>query len=236
MKRIPADERYAHHGGTYHRVRSCENLETSVVAALERVARISGAEVVEMGAGSGPVTQALLSRAHYVWAYDQSAHMVETARQLLVATGHSNWSVATGDHRKLPHPGASADVAVAAFTLGPMVTSERDGDWRGALDAAVSEMLRVLRVGGIAAVFEATWTWVEPPDGLIEHPWFRATAERLETEHGFRCLRFRSDIDFSPLREEPELLEMVFGTELTARIKEGNWVMPQGEGMWWRTK
>lgn len=46
------------------------------------------------------------------------------------------------------------DLVVTAFTFGPMVTVEREGDWKGALDTALSEMLRILRPYGVVAIFQ----------------------------------------------------------------------------------
>jgi predicted RNA methylase len=134
MPRMSADERYNYHGPAYHRLRLCQNLEATLLPVLKKKIDLAGKEVVEMGAGTGPITLCLLPHVAFASAYDLRVHMVETARENLSASGYANWTVAVGDHRALPHPDHSADLVVAGFTFGPMVAVERERDWKGRMD------------------------------------------------------------------------------------------------------
>lgn len=65
-------------------------------------------------------------------------------------------------------------------------------------------------------------------------PWFRALVEYLEQAYGFQGVRYRNDKDFSSLHA-PENIEMIFDEDGFQRIRDQNWVMPECEGMWWKT-
>ena len=235
MPRMSSNERYNHHGPAYHKFRLCQNLETTLLPVLEKIVDLSGKEVVEMGAGTGPITLCLLPNVAFVSAYDLRPHMVETARANLSASGRTNWKVEVGDHRSLPHPDHSADLVIAGFTLGPMVAVEREGDWKGEIDKAIGEMRRVLRPNGTAVIIEGVWSGEEPADDKITHPWFRVLVEYLEQAYGFQGVRYRSDCDFSPLQTKPEIIEMIFGEEGIQRLRDKDWIEPVCDGMWWKT-
>lgn len=234
MPRMSADERYNHHGPDYHRLRGCQDLDTTFLPVLEKIVDLPGKEVVEMGAGTGPITLCLLPHVAFVSAYDLRRHMVETARANLSASGLINWKVDVGDHRSLPHPDHSVDLVIAGFTLGPMVTVERGRDWKGEIDKVIGEMRRVLRSSGTAVIIEVVWTGEEPDDGQIVHPWFRALVQYLEQVYRFHGERYRSDIDYSPLQEVPGIIEMIYGEEGIRRLRRKNWIEPECDGIWWK--
>ena len=71
-------------------------------------------------------------------------------------------------------------------------------------------------------------------DGQISHPWFRALVGYLEQAYGFQGVRYRNDMDFSPLQAAPEIIETIFGEDGVQRLREHSWVMPECEGMWWK--
>jgi ubiquinone/menaquinone biosynthesis C-methylase UbiE len=118
-------ERERHRG--YHRY--LDDAEAGCVADLAR-----GAEVLEVGCGTGLILARLAPIAVRVAGVDLSEGMLSRAR----ARG---FAVEQADATRLPYPDASFDLAVC-FKVLPHVPAARE---------AVAEMARVVRPGGAVA-------------------------------------------------------------------------------------
>ena len=95
-------------------------------AAAEAAAPTAGLAVLEIGCGTGALTERLLQRGARVTAVDQSAAMLEQARSRLagVACDALRWSEHTAaEIDSLPE--AAFDAVVASFALSEMSPSER---------------------------------------------------------------------------------------------------------------
>jgi SAM-dependent methyltransferase len=113
-----------------------------------------------VGCGPGSITRGLAERVAPgdVVGVDLSAETLEAARRDAAARGLANLHYQEGSVYALPFPDASFDVAYAHQVLQHL--RERE--------AAVREMLRVLRPGGLLAIRDIDWeTVVYWPDD----PW-----------------------------------------------------------------
>lgn len=125
---------------------------------LERLARpLSGADVIEVGAGTGIATRTLEGRGARVVALDLGAAMLARLRQRSPRT-----PVAVADAHALPVRDASADLVCYAQAWHWVRVPE-----------AVAEVRRVLRRGGALATW---WNDVNADN----QPWWQAQQERLE--------------------------------------------------------
>jgi ubiquinone/menaquinone biosynthesis C-methylase UbiE len=157
----------------------------------------SGARVAEVGCGPGPVARALAARTGvgHVVGVDPSPIFIDKGREL--GQDLSNLTFVEGDARALPLEDESFDVVVFHTTLchvpGPEI--------------ALTEALRVLRDGGVLAVFDgdyATTTCAcgdfDPlqacaeacVDYLVHDRWLVRRLPRLVRAAGFALGRFRS--------------------------------------------
>jgi len=122
-----------------------------VLDALEQVAPLAGARVVELGAGTGVLTEPIAQRARVVVAADRSPAMLAFARRNLDARRLANVRLLRADHRRLPLADRSADLVLSAFAFDGLVHDAPDGAWSLELDGAVREMLRLRAPGGAVA-------------------------------------------------------------------------------------
>ena len=140
------------------------------LAAVDELALGSGAEVLAVGFGPGVGIAALLERASRVRVrgVDPSASMVEQAGERnRVAVREGRVELAQARAEMVPWPDAAFDAAVA-------VNSMQLWD---PLPAAVRELARVLRPGGVLVAVTHTWA-VEKRMATAE--WTSTTNELLQ--------------------------------------------------------
>ena len=157
----------------------------------------SGARVVEIGCGPGPVARALASRPGVgeVVGVDPSPIFLAKGREL--AEHLPTLSFVEGDARALPLDDGSFDVAVFHTTLCHIPGPE----------LALAEARRVLRSGGLLAVFDGDYATAtcacgdfDPlqacveacVDYLVHDRWLVRRLPRLLQAAGFELERFRS--------------------------------------------
>jgi len=109
---------------------------------LDRLDLDGAAEVLEVGAGSGILTEVLFPRAGSVLATDFAPQMIEVLRERLEAAGADNVRCQVMDGQALPLEDSSFDAAACSFAL--MLFPDRS---RG-----FAELCRVVRPGGRVAV------------------------------------------------------------------------------------
>jgi demethylmenaquinone methyltransferase/2-methoxy-6-polyprenyl-1,4-benzoquinol methylase len=111
----------------------------------EAAVRSPGARVLEIGCGTGAVTEKLIARGAHVTAVDQNPEMLERARVRLV---HSSAGTITFVERTASEidafPEGSFDAVVACLSLSEMSERERAFVLKCAQ--------RVLRPGGVIAI------------------------------------------------------------------------------------
>lgn len=132
---------------------------------LERLGgRLDGLEVLETGCGRGVGTQLILDRfgARKVVAMDLDEEMLQKARKRLAGISPERLELRLGDVTRIDAPDQSYDAVVnfAAIHHVP--------DWQ----AAISEIIRVLKPGGRFFFQEVTARWILrwPYRSLFEHP------------------------------------------------------------------
>lgn len=107
--------------------------------ALELIGRPSG-RVLDVGCGPGHLAQELLDRGIDVWGVDATPAMIEACRRRFASRPAAHFTV--GDATRLAFSDGAFD---AAICLGVM-------DYIPALEAAVRELIRVVKPGGAVLV------------------------------------------------------------------------------------
>jgi SAM-dependent methyltransferase len=167
----------------YERLVTAERLHPGVLAWLpDDVER-----VVEVAAGTGRLTLALVERARQVVAIEPAGPLREILMQKLSRAGHEHRArVADGFFDDLPFVDDYADLVIACSALTP--AAGHGGE------AGLAEMERVCRPGGCVVI-----VW---PNHI---PWLAA--------HGFRHVSFDDGemfVEFASADEAAELTEIFY--------------------------
>src|SRR5512139_507938 len=221
---------YARHGNEYEALIAREDYQGNIPRTIDEIINVDGLDVLDLGAGTGRLTLLLAPRAGSIHAFDASSEMLRVCRERLLASGLANWQVDVADHRRLPVPDQSADLAVSGWSVSYLaVWNQENGT--AELDTWLEEMKRVLRSGGTIILFESLGTGNEAPVRL-EH--VESTYQWLDA-HGFESKWIRTDYRFESVEEAAELAGFFFGEEMAERIRrDGSVILPECTGVWWR--
>lgn len=222
---------YQSEGDRYEALISREDHQGNIPSAIDEILRVEGLDILDLGAGTGRLTLLLAPRAKSIRAFDVSSEMLRVCRARLIASGLSHWRVDVADHRQLPLPDRSADLAVSGWSVSYLAVWEA-GRGESELDKWLAEMKRVLRPGGTIILFESLGTGNEQPIRL-EH--VESTYQWLDAR-GFASKWIRTDYRFDSLEEAIELSGFFFGAELAQKVERNQWlILPECTGVWWRT-
>ena len=157
---------YRTQADAYHQMVSAEDVDHAVIAALAALGELRGADVVEVGVGTGRITRQLADRGAHVVGVEPEAAMRALAVQHVRAGGHDAAGLVAGTLLELPFATASADLGVAGWVFGHQRSFE-PARWPDTVRAGVAELERVVRRGGAIALFETLGTAVDAPGVLI---------------------------------------------------------------------
>ncbi len=222
---------YASHAREYEELVSREDYAGNILKAIEQLAPLRNADVVDLGAGTGRLACLLQPHARRVIACDLSPHMLEVARDRL-RSGTGEWFVAAADHRRLPLPVHSADLIVSGWSVS-YVTVWYPDDWSAQADAWLHEARRVLRKGGRIILLESLGTGNEVPQRLPHLENFYGWLDRA----GFHNDWIRTDYRFESPETAARIAGFFFGDDMRERIlRERMTLLPECTGVWWLGK
>lgn len=226
------EEIYAGHAEEYDALITAEDCDGNLLPALEAIHPWDGAAVLEVGAGTGRITRALVGRAARIVAVDRAPAMLEVARRHLLQRGSpETWSLLCADARALPVDSGWADVALAGWVFGHLRHWMPD-DWRAQVARALGEMRRALRPGGALILIETLGTGSEAP-----RPPNEALAEYyawLEGEQGLERTAIRTDYQFPDVETAARITGGFFGEAFARRVRAEGWTrVPECTGIWW---
>ncbi|HEX2623549.1 MAG TPA: class I SAM-dependent methyltransferase [Phototrophicaceae bacterium] len=221
---------YMRKASAYDQMVAREDYQHHLLPALTAIHPLKDALVAEFGAGTGRLTRLLAPEVRRIYAFDFSAHMLETAAPTLPS--NHNWTLAVGDNHHMPARAHLADIAIAGWSFGH-ATGWYPDRWRDDIAGALAEMERLVVSGGVLIILETLGTGSETPT-----PPSQSLADYyhwLETERGFSATWIRTDYQFASVQEADQLTRFFFGDGLADRIVSNQMtILPECTGIWWR--
>jgi ubiquinone/menaquinone biosynthesis C-methylase UbiE len=227
---MDAREIYREHADRYDELVRAEDCEGALGPALGAIVELAGQAVVEVGCGTGRLTEVLLDAGARVIATEREPAMLAVAQRRLADRPRLELRVA--DARQLPLPDASADIGVAGWVFGHLRHWWPD-QWRDEIGRALDELARVLRPGGTTIVVETLGTGTDraaPPNQMLAeyYAW-------LERERGFSRREIRTDYRFADVESAARVLGFFFGPQKAELVRAHGWArVPECTGVWWR--
>jgi uncharacterized protein len=219
---------YEERAGEYDALVSAEDCEGSLIREIERIEPLHGANVLEIGVGTGRVTRQLVARGARVTGFDRAEPMLEVARRRLAELPPGTWTLACADARDLPLEGARFDVAVAGWVFGHF-RHWMPAAWKETVGRALSEAERCLVPGGALIVVETLGTGSTTPgapnEALAEYyAWLEA--------RGFARTAIRTDYSFPDVETAANVTGSFFGADFAERVRREGWArVPECTGV-----
>ncbi len=225
---------YRDHAREYEAMVSVEDLAGSVPALIRSVHPVAGQRVADIGAGTGRLTMLLAPEAAHVFAIDRSPAMLAITAERAAKAGFANVETVEADHRALPLPDESVDLAVAGWTFGH--STEWDIDWKTEVGRSLAEAFRILKPGAPLIIFETLGTGSEepePPNDSLAALYAWLMHDQGFTNHGW----LRTDYTFESPEQGAEMTRFFFGDAMADRIlAERLTTLPECTGYWWKAK
>lgn len=224
------DEVYTSKAEKYELLISREDYLNKIPETLTNICTFKGADIIDLGAGTGRLTCLFAPIAQSMTAFDLSEHMLEVTTGKLRNVGLGNWKAVVADHRSLPVEDNCTDVAMAGWSICYIASSSIHG-WQNNIREVVLEMKRVVRPGGCLIILETLGTGNEtpqPPDFL------QGYYEILTSVFNFSHTSIQTDYKFESVEEAEELTRFFFGDELADRVaRQKLTIVPECTGIWW---
>ena len=225
---------YSHQADRYEALVAREDYAQNLPRALDQICPWRGADVIELGAGTGRVTMLYAPVARSIHLFDASRPMLDVAAAKLRRTNAVNWLATVADNRQLPVSDGVADVSIAGWSFGHF-TGWYPSTWRVEIERAIEQLRRVLRPDGVMIIIETLGTGSESPQAPSDA--LAAYYQLLERDYGFSSTWIRMDFRFESSAEAAALLGFFFGDELADRVtRSGLTIFPECPGLWWRRR
>jgi SAM-dependent methyltransferase len=221
---------YAEQADDYERLVMAEDADQRLLPALAALVDLDGAEVLEIGVGTGRVTELLVGAGARVVGCEPAAAMLEVARRRLERFPDHGCELHGVEVQEFAMAPGRFRLAVAGWVLGHFVEWFAPR-WRQEIGAALDRMFTSLAPGGVLVVIETLGTGqtepAPPTDGLAEYYGW------LEGERGFHRSVLRTDYAFPDVKTAASITGAFFGDDFAARVLRNRWArVPECTGLW----
>ena len=131
-------EIYEQKADVYDNLVSHEDYEGNLLLEISNLVPLTGKDVVELGAGTGRITELLAPEVKTIHAFDISRHMLDFAKGKLDRLNLNNWKFSAADNRKIPLSDNCADLVVSGWSIG-YFASWKNEQWKEDTKIAVNE-------------------------------------------------------------------------------------------------
>jgi ubiquinone/menaquinone biosynthesis C-methylase UbiE len=230
---MPDNEKHVYddEADQYERLIDREDYQGNILHAIQKIVPEGSLVGVDLGAGTGRLIRLFVPYLAVAIGLDISASMLKVARGELIHLPQKNWLLGQADHRWLPLASHSVDLVLSGWSICYLAVWNLH-TWRAELEAALSEIQRVLRPGGCAILLETLGTGRKTP----QKPAHLADYFNWLSEKGFIQSWLRTDYHFEDQLEAVHLTRFFFGDEMAAHLVESpvGVILPECTGLWWQ--
>ena len=222
---------YAKQPENYHLMVMAEDYQKNLPKALQEIVPLFNKDILDMGAGTGRVTQIAAPLARNLAATDLSPAMLRYARKEMGSLGYYNIDWVLADHRRLPFRQRSFDLILSGWSLCYLYSWDHK-NWKRNLDIAFAGMRRVLKRSGIVILIETFGTGATEPVFVPElEPYYQYLYAL-----GFGVTWVRTDYAFKDEKTAAGLVEPFFGKEMLKKllVSKQQTILPECTGIWHR--
>jgi ubiquinone/menaquinone biosynthesis C-methylase UbiE len=223
---------YASKAAEYQRMIAAEDADGNLPSVLRQIAEWSGAQVLDLGTGTGRFEQIFRNSGARFTGVDLYRAMLLENRAWRDKHG-GDWSLVQADMRALPIHSHSADIVIAGWSIGHL-RAWYEQAWQVEIGAILNEMERVVKRDGMLIICETMST-----GSLVPQPPTPQLAEYyrwLETHHNFTLEIIPTDYLFNSVEQAAEYSQFFFGDELAGQIRANAWQrLPEWTGIWYKS-
>jgi ubiquinone/menaquinone biosynthesis C-methylase UbiE len=225
---------YTGQADDYERLVAAEDADGRLLPALAALVPLAGARVLEIGVGTGRVTELLVGAGARVVGCEPAAPMLDVARRKLERFGDHGCELHPLTVQQFMVPGTDFDLAIAGWVLGHFV-EWFSASWRDEIGRALDKMQAALAPGGVLAIIETLGTGhttpMAPTPGLADYyRW-------LEQDRGFQRTALRTDYVFSDVETAASVTGAFFGPSFADQVRRERWSrVPECTGLWSRRR
>jgi SAM-dependent methyltransferase len=216
---------------TYQELVSREDYQHNLLGAIRAITPISDLDILELGAGTGRVTQLIAPLAKSIVATDLSYPMLKLAKGFLNDLDPPNWHLIIADHQALPLKNDAVDLVISGWSFYRVATGS-EKNWQTSVKDALARIAQIIRPGGIIILIESLGTGYDQPHPPEDVADYLAYLDTL----GFNLSWIRTDYCFQNLEEARALTSFFWGDVAFPfwETEEGV-ILPECTGLWWKT-
>jgi SAM-dependent methyltransferase len=223
---------YAGQADDYDRLVSAEDADGRLLPALAGLVPLAGAQVLEVGVGTGRVTELLVGAGARVVGCEPAPAMLAVARRKLDRFPGHGCELHAVTAQEFAMTPATYSLAIAGWVLGHFVEWFAP-TWREEIGRVMERMRAALAPGGVLAIIETLGTGytepTPPTPGLAEY------YDWLERDWGLRRTALRTDYVFPDVDTAAAVTGAFFGPAFADKVRREGWArVPECTGVWAR--
>jgi len=226
------DEIYQKHSKEYDDLVSHEDYLGNFSSVLNTLFDFTHKTIIELGTGTGRVTQCYIDKAKRAFCLDQSQHMLSKAQQNLKKY-RQKLTFALCDNLAIQKIKEKVDFVIEGWSFGHAVSNEPDR-LVPITQYLIDHAGRLLLPHGKIIIIETLGTHVEKPappsDALMKF------YQLLEKTYAFKKEVVSTDYRFQSVEDAAQIMGFFFGDEMRKNIlQKNNCLIKEFTGIWHRS-
>lgn len=224
-------EIYQSYAPQYHELVLAEDFQNNLGALLYSLVDWHGLSVLEVGVGTGRVTQLYIADVAAAVCCDQSQHMIDFAHRSL--TNHSSkLTFQQVENTQLPDFDLTFDLFIEGWSFGHSIMAcTNESEILDVANRLLSNIRKHVLPGSPLIIIETMGTNTE--DAHPPHDKLACFYKSLTDRHGFQPHFIRTDYRFETNHKAADIMGFFFGEDMKQSVlARGTTTIPEWTGVW----